>query len=209
MPNYIYVIFSATPYRVGRIIRGVTAAKYNHVSIALDQDFKQMYSFSRRFYRTPLYGGFVKESLSRFHVKGKQTHIRVFQIPTTPQQHAAIKKRIDNMLLQQHKYLYNHLSILMVPLKRQVKIPDAYVCVEFCVEILQQAGVNVRRDKYYSLSELERVLEPYSAFTGFMPETDEYDHAYFSKKPIGYPVFAASVSFAALLKRFLFDKHKI
>ncbi len=206
MESYIYVIFSATPYRMGRFIRSITSAKYNHVSIALDEQFTQMYSFSRRYYRTPLYGGFVKESLSRFYVKGKQTHIHVFKIPTTQEKRNAIAKRLKAMLAQKDKYLYNHLSVLLTPIKRQVKIPDAYVCVEFCVDILQQAGIDVRMDKYYSLSELEQVLSPYSAYTGLMPQTDEYDQNYYSKKPMRHPTLTTSASIAVLFKRLLADR---
>ena len=209
MHDYIYVIFSATPYRIGRIIRSVTTANYNHVSIALDEDFTQMYSFSRRYYRTPLYGGFVKESLSRFCVKGKQTPIHVFKIPTTQERRRAIEERISKMLAQQDMYLYNHLSVLLTPFKRQVKIPNAYVCVEFCVDILQQAGINVRKDKYYSLSDLERVLTPYSAYTGLMPESTDYDQAYYSKKPVRHPVLKTTASFGSLFKRLFAGKQKI
>jgi hypothetical protein len=65
--QYVYIVFSSTPYRIGKFIRRLTREAYNHVSIALDPDLTKMYGFARRYYRTPFYGGFVRESLSRYH----------------------------------------------------------------------------------------------------------------------------------------------
>ena len=59
--EYLYVVFSATPYRMGKLIRFVTREPYNHVAISTEASLTRMYSFARRFYRTPFYGGFVTE----------------------------------------------------------------------------------------------------------------------------------------------------
>ena len=84
--QHIYVVFSSTPYKMGKFIRAMTRESYNHVSIALDESLSQMYSFSRRYYRTPLYGGFVHESRSRYHVNGDATRICLCALPVTSQQ---------------------------------------------------------------------------------------------------------------------------
>jgi len=95
--NNIYVVFSATPYLIGKAIRHVTGQTYNHVSIALDENLAQMYGFARRFYRTPLYGGFVKETLSRYQVNGKATQICVCKLPVTEDQYNALAARLNIM----------------------------------------------------------------------------------------------------------------
>ena len=77
MSNYIYVVFSSTPYKIGKTIRMLTGEKYNHVSISLDAELTQMYSFARRYYKTPFYGGFVKESLSRYQLNQNKATIKI------------------------------------------------------------------------------------------------------------------------------------
>ena len=62
----LYVLFSATPYRMGKCIRFITGEPYNHVSIATEEDLRECYGFARRYYETPFYGGFVTERPSRY-----------------------------------------------------------------------------------------------------------------------------------------------
>ncbi|MGN0978699.1 MAG: hypothetical protein ACI4PH_11640, partial [Faecousia sp.] len=69
-PKYLYVLFSATPYRMGYWIRRVTGEPYNHVAIATEETLRELYAFARKYYRAPFYGGFVREHPSRYHHNG-------------------------------------------------------------------------------------------------------------------------------------------
>ena len=80
-PNYVYIVLSATPYRMGRWIRRATGEAYNHVSIATEESLTTLYSFARRYYRTPFHGGFVTETPDRYHHKGLSSHIRLYRLP--------------------------------------------------------------------------------------------------------------------------------
>ena len=40
--NAIYVVFSATPTGMGKLIRTATHHSYNHVSLSLDKDIERM-----------------------------------------------------------------------------------------------------------------------------------------------------------------------
>ena len=133
MNKYLYVVFSSTPNKMGTLIRGFTGGQYNHVSIALDESLSQMYSFARRYYHTPFYGGFVKESVSRYHINERCAHIRICRLSVTDAQYRSLESHLADMLKRQDRYLYNHLSALTVPLRRRVKIRDAYICVDFVV----------------------------------------------------------------------------
>ena len=113
MSNYIYVVFSSTPYKIGKTIRALTKEQYNHVSIALDAELTQMYSFARRYYKTPFYGGFVKETLSRYQLNKNKATIHICKIPVTKQQYDKTRIRMRQMLRNSKRYLYNHISILL------------------------------------------------------------------------------------------------
>lgn len=199
--SFLYVVFSSTPNKMGTMIRRVTRDHYNHVSIALDESLGQMYSFARRFYHTPFYGGFVKESVSRYHINGHSAEIRVCQLPVTDEQHRTLDALLGDMLKRQEQYLYNHLSALTVPFRRRVNIRDAYICVDFVVQILQSLDIGLVPGKNYSVGELEQLLRPYTSYTGPAPEAKVYDTTYFAPKPVPHPVFTTALAFWELVER--------
>ncbi len=199
--RWVYIVFSSTPYRIGKLIRRITGDEFNHVSIALDAELTQMYGFARRYYRTPFYGGFVRESLSRYHVNGKSTHSRICRLPVTPEQHNTLSVLLGQMHRQQDRYLYNHLSAATALLRRRIKPRDAYTCIEFCVEILHTLGIDIDPDRYYSVGEVEQLLRSFSVYTGPMPLPAEYDSAYYAPRPLTHPLFVSCCAFLALFKR--------
>lgn len=201
MSNFIYVVFSSTPYKIGKAIRCITGESYNHVSIALDAELTQMYSFARRYYRTPFYGGFVKESLSRYQLNGNCANICICKIPVTNQQYKRVSTRMRQMLRKNDIYLYNHISILGTLVKRPIKTKGAYTCAEFCVLILNELGYDLDPSRYYSLGALENKLRKYAVYTGQAPSAECYDTEFYAKKPTNYPAFKTLRDFFRLIPR--------
>lgn len=199
--NHIYVVFSATPYIIGRAIRKITGEKYNHASIALDPDLTQMYSFARRFYRTPLYGGFVKESRARYHLGNKASQICICKIPVTQEQYTAIDYKLTTMYSRADAYIYNHISALGAMLRRQIPAKDAYTCVEFCTRILHDLGMDVDPAKYHSVCDLEQLLSEHVIYTGPMPADGKDDTAYYAKRPVSSPTWVTLREIFKLLPR--------
>lgn len=199
--NHIYVVFSATPYLIGRAIRRITGEKYNHASIALDPDLTQMYSFARRHYRTPFYGGFVKESHARYHVGSKASQICICKIPVTQAQFAATENKLTIMYNRSDHYIYNHISALSALLHKQIPAKDAYTCVEFCAKILHDLGMDIDPTKYYSVCDLEKLLSEYVIYTGPMPADDKEDPAYYAKQPVRFPFLITLRDICKLLPR--------
>lgn len=197
----LYVVFASTPYKMGRMIRCVTGAEYNHVSISLDPNLKTMYGFARRYKRTPFYGGFVIEKPCRYKVNGKNAHIKVCKLPVSKAGFQSIKSLISSMEQQKEQYLYNHLSVFGMPLKKRVPVKNAYICVEFCIQVLQLAGMDVDPEKYYSLQQTEALLEPYVIYTGPMLQDDSTDPVFYAKKPVPHPILTSVKSMFALLPR--------
>lgn len=199
--KFLYIVFSSTPNKMGTMIRRITGDTYNHVSISLDETLSQMYSFARRFYHTPFYGGFVKESVSRYHINGHVAQIQVCRLPITADHHNALQAHLTDMLERQEQYLYNHLSAAIVPLRRRINIRDAYICVDFAVQILRSVGIPFDPQRNYSVGELERLLRPHIIYTGTAPEATIYDANYFAPKPIPQPVLTTAFAFFDLLSR--------
>lgn len=199
--QYIYVVFSSTPYKIGKLIRRVTGETYNHVSISLDKDMTKMYSFARRHYRLPLYGGFVHESRSRYHVNGIRTDICLCALPVTARQHATLSSLLQDMHRKSRFYIYNHLSALGAVIHKPIRARDAYTCVEFCTKILWELGVDIQPDKYYSVGDIQTLLAPYIVYSGAMPEPDSFDEGYYAKNPVRYPTLTTLRDILKLLPR--------
>ena len=160
-----------------------------------------MYGFARRYYRTPLYGGFVRESLSRYHVNGKETTVNVYRLPVTGQQYEALETMLTDMEQNRQHYLYNHLSALSALVHKNVRVRDAYTCVEFCIRILKFLGLAVDPKKHYSVSDIEKLLQDYISYTGPMPTNGEFDQAYYAKKPVPCPTLTTVYNLVKLLPR--------
>lgn len=201
MQDAIYVVFSSTPYRIGKLIRKLTAERYNHVSLALDEDLPCMYGFARRYYRTPLYGGFVRESLSRYHVNGKPSLCMICRIPVSAAQYASLNMQMEEMYAHKEQYLYNHLSVWTLPFRKRVHVQDARLCVEFVADILSRLDTPVKKGRFYTVGDLRALLEPYAVYEGTMPAPTAYDEDYFARKPVPHPFISSIRDIIALFSR--------
>lgn len=199
--KYLYVVFSATPYRMGALIRGVTGEPYNHVAIAMEEDLRQLYAFARRYYRTPFYGGFVTEEPCRYHHKGRTATVRLCRIPVTQAQWEALSLRLEAMSAQAEHYLYNHLSAAAVPLHRKIPVRDAYTCAEFAISVLKELGYPFHSRNYYSIGAIAQALEPYRVYDGQFPAPPLDSSAFFAPISLHRTVFLSAKGIAALFWR--------
>ncbi len=199
--RFLYVLFSSTPYRMGSWIRRVTGEPYNHVSIATEADLSTLYSFARRYYHTPFYGGFVTEHPSRYHHGGTAAGICLYRLPLTREQWQKLQTILAPMRRHQERYLYNHLSALAAPLHRKIPVRDAFTCAEFTVSVLGALGFGFDPSRFYTIGAIARQLEPYHIYTGHFPDTEATDPVFFDPKPVNHPLGVSTASFLRLLWR--------
>ena len=189
--KYLYVLFSATPYRMGRMIRTVTGEPYNHVSIATGEDLSCIYSFARRYYCTPFYGGFVSEDPCRYRHKGRTADIRLYRLPLTSGQWRRLDAMLEDMKLHADRYLYNHLSAIAAPLHFKIRVRQAFTCAEFTVNVLSNLGFDFDPNRFYSIGDIAKRLGSYHIYTGLFPQSKVRDYSFFQPRPV-YQAFYAS-----------------
>ena len=172
--KYLYVVFSCTPCKIGRFIRWATHNTYNHVSVSTEPDLRTLYSFARHYCNTPLYAGFVRETRMRFCNKGKVAKVKICAIPVTEEKWNETREILQKMHKSSQRYVYNFFSAALYPTGKRIQLPHSYTCVEFVSEFLKDAHVcdRIEEDKYYSIVELEKALEPYIVYTGDFPHPD-------------------------------------
>lgn len=162
----VYIIFSATPYKMGRFIRAVLHNEYNHVSLAFDEDLSTMYSFARFHVNAPLYGGFVAESLRRHYHGGATSRIKVCRIELEEENYLRLRSFVSAMEHEQHRYIYNTYSAMVAPLHIRFLIRDSYTCAEFVGDALSIAGFELPLGAFHSLKRTERILAPHVIYEG-------------------------------------------
>ena len=138
----IYIVISQTGTVLSRILKLITGAEYNHVSIGLNDDLHLMYSFGRKNPYNPFYGGFVLESpdfgtFKRF----SNTKVKILEIEIDEDKYNAITKQIEYMVENNKQYGYNYIGLCMAWFKIVLKFQKRYYCSEFVKEILVKYSV--------------------------------------------------------------------
>ena len=190
--KYLYVLFSATPYRMGRFIRFVTGHPYNHVAIGTEESLKELYAFARRYYHTPFYGGFVAEKPCRYRHNGVTASIRLYRLPLTTRQWQHLQDMLQTMREQADRYLYNHLSALTAPLHRKVRVRKAFTCAEFTVNVLSMLGFDFDPNRFYTIGDIADRLEAYHIYTGDFPAGSGEDTSFFRPNPVPHPLILST-----------------
>ncbi|MGO2083577.1 hypothetical protein [Vagococcus sp.] len=135
----VYLIFSATDSILSKLIGAYTQKPYNHVSIAFDENLKNVYSFGRKKISNPLIGGFVKEDF--YHPFFLCSQCRVYSLDITLEQLNSLKALIHYFEDRQQDLQYNFIGLLTLALNFNFERQNAYFCSQFVATILKEANV--------------------------------------------------------------------
>ncbi len=159
----IYVIFSSTDLKIGKMIRFVTKNDYNHCSICLNSDFSMFYSFSRLYFHNPLICGFTVESPCRYTLS-QRTKVKIVTVPLSDSAYFAVEKMINTMNDHCDEYVYNFFSALSYLFGVRFNRSKAFTCAEFTNNVLKTAGLDM--PKMANIEQMEQALSGYPTWEG-------------------------------------------
>ncbi len=198
----LYLMISHTGTGVGRIIRGISRYRYNHVAMTLDPSFRKWYSFARIHRNVALYGGFTEESAERYFAFGTNVPVKIFKLSVDEKTYAHLSALFAKADTLETELIYNFFDILAAIIGWQVKIPGAYTCLGFCCAVLNREFKNIQ--------ELEAALNNCVFYDGnlhdIVKDSGARDDRYFSKLHFPRTITAPLKNFAALCFR-PFDRH--
>lgn len=206
--KYFYVAFLSTPFKIGKIIRGVTHYPYNHTAISLSPDMKYLYSFSRHYKNAPFYGGFTKESILRYDQNGNIAMIKICAVPVSEDRYRRAEKQLEFFANHTEAYLYNMISAACFPLKTRVRIKRSYTCVEFVLNMLRKYTdiPTLKNKKFCSIKELSEILDCYTVYEGsakkFLENSNWDDDTFPEEKGRWFYIKNTALNNGKLLYRF-------
>lgn len=160
----IYIVLTHTGTTLSKIIKNYTKDEFSHVSISLDGQLKEMYSFGRLHPYNPFWAGFVHESINQGTFKRfNQTKAKVFSLEITNEQYNKVKENIKK--IQKANYTFNIIGLFAAGFHKKIKKDHAFYCAEFVKYVMDKANIQtnlpdvVKPEDFKSIQELQEVYE--------------------------------------------------
>lgn len=154
----IYIIVSNSGSLVSKVLMLFTHQKYVHVTIALDKELKEAYSFGRKYTYIPLPGGFINEKYDKRCKHFKNSYFRIYELKVSNNKFEKLKKNLKNDYLRNKKeYKYNIIGLYYIQRKKILHRDKHLLCSQFCSKILIDNDI-LTFDKDYSLIKPEDFL---------------------------------------------------
>ena len=140
----IYIVLSYTGTILSRIVKFYTKKEYSHVSISLDENLEQMYSFGRKHAYNPFYAGFVQESphygtFKRF----KNTKTKIYSMEVSNSDYQKIKDAIEEFKKHENRYRFNMMGIVAILAHYHLKREKYFYCAEFVKYVLDHSDLDL------------------------------------------------------------------
>lgn len=162
----IYIVLTYTGTILAKIVKFYTSDKYSHISIALDENLDEMYSFGRLNPYNPFWGGFIHEKINcGTYKRFKNTKAQVFSIDVTEKQYNIIKNIINFMNENKKCYSFNVIGLFAVSINRRVKFKHSFYCAEFVKYLFDRAKIKnnlpsiIKPEDFKSLMNIEKEYE--------------------------------------------------
>ena len=150
----IYIVLTHTGTALSTIIKYYTKDEFSHVSISLDEELEEMYSFGRLNPYNPFWGLFVNENIKNGKFKRfKNTRTDIYSLNIEDEQYNRLVKIINHFKMNTQKYSFNILGLACVSIKRKIRRKNNFYCAEFVKHVLKSVGIT-------SVAELPEIIKP-------------------------------------------------
>lgn len=140
----IYIVLSYTGTVLSRIVKLYTRKEYSHVSIALDENLHNMYSFGRLNPYNPFIGGFVQESPNYGTFKRfKNSKIKIYSLEVSDEDYELIKNTIYEVSKNRDNYKFNVMGLITVMCHYHLKRENCFYCAEFVKYVLSSSNLEL------------------------------------------------------------------
>jgi len=162
----IFIVLTHTGTTLSKIIKNYTKDEFSHVSIALDEELNEMYSFGRLNAYNPYKGGFVHEYIDQGTFKRfYKTRTKIYSLKITETQYQALKDNIKKIEKKKEKYKFNIKGLFAVAFNKKIAKENSFYCAEFVKYVMEKAEIEtklptiIRPDNFKKIDGLQLIYE--------------------------------------------------
>lgn len=140
--HVIYILLTHSGSLLSKCINIYTKEPYTHVSIALDTNLKELYSFGRLNPYNPILAGFVKEDvINGTYSRFPETRCALYSYNINDVQYRKLKNQLNKFKKNGDKYSYNLLGLFGVIFNFPIERKYNYFCSQFVATLLNNSGI--------------------------------------------------------------------
>lgn len=148
----IFIITTYTGTALSYLIRNISKTPYAHVSIALNENLRPMYSFGRLNPKTPLFAGFVEENINEgLYAIRTNTMCRVYSLGVTDSQYDNLYRNIKIVGDSRDDYCYDAMALIYLSINRPRQAEHKYVCSHFVADMLDKSEIKIFNKKSHEV----------------------------------------------------------
>lgn len=138
----VYIVMTQTGTLLSRVIKIYSGCKYAHVSLSLDKNLDEMYSFGRLNPYNPFWGGFIHERVNSGTFKRfKNTIAGIVELEVTDEQYDNLRNIIKKMEERINPYRFNILGLILVGFNIKYEMEDHFYCAEFLKYLFEECNI--------------------------------------------------------------------
>lgn len=140
----IYILLTHSGSLLSKCINVYTKEPYTHVSISLDEELKELYSFGRLKPRNPIIAGFVKEDIfNGTYARFPETKCALYSLDINELQYRKLIRKLQRFKRDGDKYGYNLIGLIGVMVNYPVERKYNYFCSQFVSSLLKSSGIKL------------------------------------------------------------------
>ena len=129
---------------LSKVINKYTKEPYSHVSIAFDEELKELYSFGRLRPRNPLIAGFVKEDIANgTYARFPETRCALYSLEINDLQYRRLTRELERFKRNSDRYGYNLIGLVGVMANYPIERRYNYFCSQFVSSLLNKSGIKL------------------------------------------------------------------
>lgn len=165
----IYLVLSYTGTIPSKIIKSFTKDEFSHVSISLDVELNEMYSFARLRKYNFFIAGFLHEKINEGTFKRfKNTKVKVYKFEVSDEQFDNIKNTINNVLKDKEKYKFNILGLCAVSIHKRIKREYYFYCAEFVKYVMEKAFIDTKLPEIVKPDDFKKIKGIKEIYSGYL-----------------------------------------
>ncbi len=146
----IYIILSYTGTYFSTFLRLVLREKYVHVSVSLDKNLKNVYSFGRKNPKRIFPNGFVKEDMELITNFFQDASCQIYKLSITKKQLQQLRCELKKYKIHDSEYRYNIKGLIPIKFNKIYHRRHHFVCSQFVGKLFQDSEI-YQFNKDYSL----------------------------------------------------------